>query len=250
MRIGFRSEGSAEHIALARRVGLPVIELGWYPTTRPQMEDIEKRVCDAGIGVSALLTGEEFDLDGLKYALDWTARLKAFAFVTHPHPLKADDAEGIRAFAKLFEPAADHAESLGVSIAVHSCGLDPESWDTMFRAVPAVKLKYDPSFSLEAGRNYLAEVVKYRDRIVHFHIKDEMCLGRETDFTNGIMRYQYVPAGMGDIKWGSVIALLLEGGYKYDLAVETHSSFWWQHMEWDLTLCKRHIEQFLPTTDA
>jgi hypothetical protein len=51
---------------------------------------------------------------------------------------------------------------------------------------------------------------------------------------------------MGDIHWGSVIALLLEGGYQGDLAVETHSAFWGEHLEWDLLLCKRHLEQFLP----
>jgi sugar phosphate isomerase/epimerase len=246
MRIGFRAEGTDAQFKLAKKVGMPVIELGWYPEVRAEIEAVEKRAKDYNIGISALLTGEEFDLAGLKHALDWTKRLGAFAFVTHPHPIKPDDKAAIAAFTKLFEPAAAYAKTLGVDIAVHSCGLDPESWDTMFRAVPDVKLKYDPSFSLEAGRNYLGEIIKYRDRIVHFHIKDEICLGRTTDFTNGIMPYQYVPAGMGDIKWGSVIALLLEGGYKYDLAVETHSSFWWQNQEWDLTLCKRHIEQFLP----
>jgi len=248
MRIGFRSDGSVKHLELAKRVGLPVIELGWTPEIRVELDDIERRLKDFGIGVSAILTGEHHDLDGLKFALDWTRRLGAFAFVTHPEPIALHDTEKAREFAALFAPAADHAAKLGVSLAVHSCGLGPEPWDVMFAAVPALTLKYDPSFSLEAGRNYRGEIIKYCPRIVHVHVKDEMLLGRETDFSNGIMRYQYVPAGMGDIHWGSVIALLLEGGYRGDLAIETHSSFWWEHVEWDLALCKRHLEQFIPPT--
>lgn len=246
MRIGFRSDGSVEHLEVARRVGLPVIELSWDPQTRASLPEIERRLADYGIGVSALLTGEHLDLDGLKLALDWTRRLNAFAFVTHPDALSPQDRDRIAEFVGFFAPAAEYAATLGVSLAVHSCGLGPESWDTMFAAVPALGLKYDPSFSLEAGRNYRGEIIKYCPRIVHVHVKDEVFLGRDTDFSNGIMRYQYAPAGMGDIHWGSVIGLLLEGDYRGDLAIETHSSFWWDHLEWDLTLCKRHLEQFIP----
>lgn len=61
----------------------------------------------------------------------------------------------------------------------------------------------------------------------------------------GMMRYQYSPAGTGDINCGSVITLLYEVSYKGDLAIETHSKFWWDHMDWDLTISKRHLDQFI-----
>jgi sugar phosphate isomerase/epimerase len=167
------------------------------------------------------------------------------AFVTHPEPLSPTDTAEHEQFQALFGPACEYAEQIGVRLAVHSCGLDPEQWDLMFRLVPGLGLKYDPSFSLEAGRNYRAEIVKYARRIVHVHIKDERFMGRETDFSHGIMRYEYTPAGTGDINWGTVIALLYEAGYPGDLALETHSLFWWNHLEWDLRLSQRHIQQFL-----
>ncbi|NIR00936.1 MAG: TIM barrel protein, partial [Gemmatimonadales bacterium] len=214
--------------------------------TRPRLKEIEGWLRDSGIGVSALLTGEELDLDGIKKALDWTARLQAFAFVLHLSKIRPDERERIEEFVQTYTPAAEYAEQLGVSLAVQSCYLDSESWDVMFGAVPKLTLKYDPSFSAQAGRDYRAEILKYRTRIAHAHAKDEICVGRDTDYANGIVRYQYVPAGMGDIHWGSVIALLLEGGYEGDIAIETHSDFWLEHLEWDLALGKRHLEQFIP----
>jgi len=247
MRIGFRSAAaSGGDLEIAQRVGIPVIELDYTPEVRPQYQEIERRLKDYGIGICALITAEQFDLDGFKRALDWTARLGANAFVSHPHYLKPWDKDGIRQFADVFGPAAEYAQKLRVALAVQSCTLRPESWDVMFSAVPALGLKYDPSFTLEAGESYRAEIVRYGPRIVHVHVKDEMLIGRETDFSHGIMRYQYCPAGMGDINWGSVIALLVEAGYRGDLSVETHSQFWSDNLEWDLTLCKRHLEQFIP----
>ena len=109
MRIGFRSDGSVRHLELAKRVGLPVIELGWTPEISVELDDIERRLKDFGIGVSAILTGEHHDLDGLKFALDWTRRLGAFAFVTHPEPIALHDTEKAREFAALFAPATEYA---------------------------------------------------------------------------------------------------------------------------------------------
>jgi sugar phosphate isomerase/epimerase len=245
MKFGFRSDAKLEELEIARRLGIPVIELHWLPQTRADEAAIRERLAAFEVGVSALLTGEERNLDELRQDLEATQRFGARAFVTHPHPLPLNDSPEHQRFVEVFAPAAEYAAQLGVRLAVHSCGLNPEQWDLMFRLVPALALKYDPSFSLEAGRSYRAEIAKYAQRIVHVHIKDERLMGRETDFSNGFLRYEYSPAGTGDINWGSVIALLYEAGYTGDLALETHSPFWWDHLEWDLILSKRHIEQFL-----
>ncbi|MCR4427635.1 MAG: sugar phosphate isomerase/epimerase [Firmicutes bacterium] len=245
MKIGFRSEATTRELEIARRVGIEVIELGWYPHTRPQETEIGKRLREYGIGVSALLTGDEPVAPQLIADLEATARFGARAFVSHPHPIDPGDAVACRKFQDTFGPACDYAEKLGVALAVHSCGLDPTQWELMFSLVPKLRLKYDPSFSLEAGRNYLAEILKYGRRIVHVHVKDERFMGRDTNFTDGIMHYQYSPAGTGDINWGAVIALLYEVGYQGDLAIETHSRFWWDHLEWDLILGRRHLSQFI-----
>jgi len=246
MKFGFRSEAKIEDLEIAKRLGIPVIELHWHQHTRAQEAELLARLQQYGVGVSALLTGDENQsLDDLKRDLDSTKRFGGRAFVTHPHPFAPADLAEHAHFQAVFGPAADYANEIGLTLAVHSCGLHPQDWDLMFQLVPALGLKYDPSFSLEAGRNYLAEVVKYGPRIVHVHIKDERYMGRETDFSRGLMKYEYTPAGTGDINWGAILALLYEAGYQGDLALETHSPFWWAHMELDLKISQRHIEQFL-----
>jgi sugar phosphate isomerase/epimerase len=247
MKFGFRSEATVEDLQIAQRLGISVIELHWHDRNRAQADVLLARLQEYGVGVSALLTGDEhLTTADLQRDLDATKRFGGRAFVTHPHPLVGADAAARQAFQDTFAPAAAYAKEIGLTLAVHSCGLHPHDWDLMFDLVPALGLKYDPSFSLEAGRNYLAEVAKYGPRIVHVHIKDERYMGRETDFSRGIMQYEYTPAGTGDINWGGLIALLYEAGYEGDLALETHSRFWWDHLELDLKISQRHIEQFLP----
>lgn len=246
MKFGFRSEATIEDLEIAQRLGIQVIELHWHQRNRAQEAELLARLQQYGVGVSALLTGDDnLSTEELKRDLNSTKRFGGRAFVTHPHPLPPDDPAAHTQFQAVFGPAAAYGQEIGVTLALHSCGLHPQDWDLMFRLVPALGLKYDPSFSLEAGRNYLAEVAKYGPRIVHVHIKDERYMGRETDFSRGLMKYEYTPAGTGDINWGGIIALLYEAGYQGDLALETHSPFWWDHLELDLKLSQRHIEQFL-----
>lgn len=245
MRFGFRWWGTEKELEIARRHNVQVVEVCWGAESSRCERELITLLRKYGIAASALLTGDEPTLDLLRRDLDSAAHFGVRAFVSHPHPLSLTDPAEHRRFQDIFEPACDYAEQLGVRLALHSCGLNPEQWDLMFSLVPKLALKYDPSFSLEAGRNYLAEIVKYGPRIVHFHIKEERYMGRDTDFSRGLLHYEYSPAGTGDINWGSVLALLYEVGYEGDLALETHSRFWSQHFEWDLIISKRHIEQFL-----
>jgi sugar phosphate isomerase/epimerase len=245
MKFGFRWWNTEKELEIAKRHGVEVVEVYWAPEWRPRQAELIGLLKKYGIRASVLLTGDDPTPELLKQDLDSTAAFGARAFVTHPHPISLTDPEEHSRFQDLFVPACDYAEQLGVKLAVHSCGLGPEQWDLMFRLVPKLALKYDPSFSLEAGRNYLAEIVKYAPRMVHFHIKDERCMGRDTNYWQGLLTYQYGPAGTGDTNWGAVIALLYEQGYQGDLALETHSQFWWDHFEWDLIISKRHIDQFL-----
>jgi sugar phosphate isomerase/epimerase len=116
----------------------------------------------------------------------------------------------------------------------------------MLDAVPGIGLKYDPSFSAQAGRSYVDEIIRYGEVIKHIHVKSEIVHGRTTDFANGIIPHRYVPAGMGNnINWGSVIALLYEIGYQGDIAIEPHSQYWVDNLERNLIISKRHLDQFI-----
>ena len=199
-----------------------------------------------GIGLSAVLTGADpMSVKDFQQAFDDCNTIGATSFTAHPHPLKPDDAGAQKEFLERFGAAAELGRKAGVKLAVHSCGLGPEQWDLMFRLVPALSLKYDPSFSAQAGRNYAGEIFKYGARIVHVHAKDEIPLDRTTDYSTGMIPMTYAPAGMGQINWGSVIAALYEIGYDGQIAIEAHSHYWCTTgYERGLILAKRHLEQF------
>jgi sugar phosphate isomerase/epimerase len=200
-----------------------------------------------GIQLSAVLTGmDPMSLDDFKRAFEDCAIVGATSFTAHPHPLGLDDSAAQHEFQERFGAAAGIGKSMGVQLALHSCGLGPEQWDLMFRLLPGLGLKYDPSFSLQAGRNYVSEIFKYGPRIVHVHAKDEIALERTTNYNAGILPMTYAPPGMGSIQWGSVIAALYEVGFAGQIAIEPHSRYWTREgYERGLILAKRHLEQFI-----
>jgi len=247
MRIGFRIYGPYENaIRTAKKLGFSDLEPEWSPQTSPQFPAMAAAARDAGIGLTAVLTGvDPMSLDDFKRAFEDCLTVGAKSFTAHPHPL-TDDPNVMSEFEKRFGAAVELAEQMGLKLAVHSCGLGPDQWDTMFRLVPGLWLKYDPSFSAQAGRNYAAEIFKYGRRIVHVHAKDEIALDRTTDYNSGIIPMTYVPAGMGQINWGTVIACLYEVGFDEQIAIEPHSAYWCTDgFERGLILAKRHLEQFL-----
>jgi sugar phosphate isomerase/epimerase len=249
MHVGFRICGTpyAECLRLAKKLGFTDLEPEWSVKLSGEYAAMGRMARRMKIRLSAVLTGADpMSLTDFRKAFDDCAAIGATSFTAHPHPLKADDAGAQREFQDRFGAAAELGRKAGVKLAVHSCGLGPEQWDLMFRLAPALSLKYDPSFSAQAGRSYVSEIFKYAGRIVHVHAKDEMPLTRTTDYGSGIIPMAYAPAGMGQIQWGSVIAALYEGGYDGQIAIEPHSHYWCTvGFERGLVLAKRHLEQFL-----
>ena len=246
--ISFRSFALEKDLQIAKRVGIKVIELVWLddPNSRDRRDEILALTEKYDIGISAITSITENTLSAFQSDLDFAAITGAKVLAPHPDAIAWDDRRAVEAFKALWQPACEYAAKKGISLCVHSCGLDPVSWDIMLMAVPGLGLKYDPSFSAQAGRSYADEISKYGGYIKHVHIKDEVPLGRTTNFESGILPYRYVPAGMGgNIHWGTVIALLYEAGYTGDFAIETHSAYWVDNLERNLVLSKRHLEQFI-----
>nr|CAA9276786.1 hypothetical protein AVDCRST_MAG63-3345 [uncultured Armatimonadetes bacterium] len=243
MHIGFRICGIAYQDALpiAKKLGFGDLEPEWNLTLSPEFGAMGAMARDMGIRLSAVLTGmDPMSLDDFRTAFEDCRRIGATSFTAHPHPIRPDDEAAQREFRERFSAASRMGREMGITLAVHSCGLDQEQWDLMFRLVPELALKYDPSFTAQEGRDYAAEVFKYGKRIIHVHAKDEMILDRPTE------PITYAPAGMGDIRWGRLIAALYEVGYDGQIAIEPHSRYWaTDGYERGLILAKRHLEQFL-----
>lgn len=249
MRVGFRICGISykDAIPVAKKLGFTDLEPEWYTHLSPDYPDMARMAREAGIRLSAVLTGmDPMSLEDFKRAFEDCERVGAASFTSHPHPIGLDNTEAQKKFQDHFGAAAELGRKYGVKLAVHSCGLGPEQWDLMFRLVPELGLKYDPSFSLQAGRNYAAEIYKYGPRIVHVHAKDEIVLERTTNYAAGVIPMTYAPPGMGDVHWGKVIAALYEVGYDGQIAIEPHSKYWTQEgYERGLILAKRHLEQYM-----
>lgn len=248
MVVGFRVCGEyAPAIEMAKKLGFTALEPLWSRENSKTFPAMGKMAADYGIELGAVLTGVcELSIDDFKEIFDCCKAIGAKSFTGHPRQMGLDDAAAQAEFQERYTAGVELAESMGIKLALHSCGLNPEQWDLMFRLVPGLSLKYDPSFSAQAGRNYVAEILKYGSRIVHVHAKDEIDLGRTTDFNRGIIQFTYAPAGMGQINWGSVIAALYEVGFDEQIAIEPHSAYWWgAGLERGLLLAKRHLEQFI-----
>lgn len=248
-KIGFRSYATKEDLEMAKRIGMEVIELMWEEKAWERKDEIKSLLKDYGIKASAMLMAVQRDFEGFKGDINYAAEIGCPVLVGHPHPLARDNATAIEEFKKTWIPSCKYAADKGIWLSVHSCGLGPVSWEIMLDAVPGLGIKYDPSFSEQAGRNIRAEILKFGEHFSHVHAKDEMFIERTTDFNMGQMNYRYAPPGMGDIHWGSVIALLYETEYEGDIAIEPHSHYWaWSSMERlerGLIIAKRHLEQFI-----
>jgi len=246
-KIYYRSFATCEDLQIAKRLGMDTVELIWidHPQSMGRRDEMLNNLKEFGVCVNAVTSATGVCAETLKSDIDFVAEAKASIYVPHAPDLKYDDKEGIKAFLGVWEEVAKYARDKGITLCVQSCGQTPQSWDIIFSRIDGIGLKYDPSFSLQAGRSYASEIVKYGKLIKHVHVKDEVIFEQTTDFNQGLKPHRYVPAGMGDMRWGTVIALLYEEGYTGDFAIETHSAYWGSNMEKDLILSKRHLEQFI-----
>jgi sugar phosphate isomerase/epimerase len=130
-----------------------------------------------------------------------------------------------------------------IKIAVQNCHwnnfiLSPKEWEVVLGELPELCLKYDPSHAYKRGADYLPEMSDWGERIAHFHIKGVVRAGdRAVDDP---------PAGMDDINWGAVFAILYARGYKGDLSIEPHSKTWSGELgDAGVVYTRKFIEKFI-----
>ncbi|NLN56246.1 MAG: sugar phosphate isomerase/epimerase [Clostridiales bacterium] len=94
----------------------------------------------------------------------------------------------------------------------------PREWDIIHDHIKELGIKYDPSHAVNAGRDYMAEIVKYGNRVYHIHLKG-------TINSNGI-HLDDPPAGMDMINWSAFVSVFRRFGYDGVLSIEPHSATW------------------------
>jgi sugar phosphate isomerase/epimerase len=140
------------------------------------------------------------------------------------------------------------SEKYGIRSCIYSANIlnvawKTKWWDILFSQLPTLGLKYDPSHLFHEEKPYLEPLStllsKYGLRVYHVHIKDVLRINGNTSIEP--------PAGMGDIQWGKIIALLYSYHYEGYLSLEPHGD-WNTNKEMrrlGLTLGKKYLDRFL-----
>jgi len=122
-----------------------------------------------------------------------------------------------------FRALTDYAKPKGVRILVYNCDwgniiYDKRGWDAVLPKVPGLGIKYDTSHCINRDGDFLWEMMEYGMEIGHFHIKGTLRVRGEN--------IPDPPAGLDDIPWGAVMAILYTYGYDGALNLEPHSRVW------------------------
>jgi len=110
-----------------------------------------------------------------------------------------------------------------VKVCVYNCHWNnyidkPLEWDIIHGHLKALGIKFDPSHTINGGRDYMKEAVNYGDRFYHVHLKGTINVKGE--------RVDDPPAGMDTINWGALMSVLRYHKYEGMLSIEPHSETW------------------------
>lgn len=146
-----------------------------------------------------------------------------------------------------FSSIIEYAKGKNVKIAVYNCDwenfvYDDKSWTVVLGRLPELGIKYDTSHCLGRGKDYLSEMKKWGDRFYHFHIKGSLYIDGE--------HYDDPPAGLDNVNWGAVFALLYIKHYNGMLSVEPHSRNWMGAVgQWGIEFTVNFIKPFIMPED-
>lgn len=121
-----------------------------------------------------------------------------------------------------FQALIDYAAGK-VKICTYNCSWNnyvntPKAWELIHGHISALGIKFDPSHTVNGGRDYLREAADWSSRFYHVHIKGTLNVdGRHVDDP---------PAGLDMINWGAFLSILRRSKYDGVLSFEPHSETW------------------------
>ncbi|MBI3945520.1 MAG: sugar phosphate isomerase/epimerase [Armatimonadetes bacterium] len=186
--------------ALAARYGLKIANLGSYPGGGFSSED--PAVCEAS-------------LDELIATLDRAAELGARSIRVSPG--KGEDPAVIERIVPWFRRGAEHAERRGIYMGMEnhagSIAGNPDAVTELCERVGSrfFGVLYEPCNLAHRGVDYKEAFARFRDWVVHLHIKD----GLHVDG-----KFQRCHFGEGEIDYHWVFDSLASIGYTGDFALE------------------------------
>lgn len=130
--------------------------------------------------------------------------------------------QNVSAALAYFQSLIDYAAGR-VKLCVYNCSWNnyvnkPHEWDIINDHLKALGIKFDPSHTVNGGRDYLSEAALYGANFDHVHLKGTLNIdGRHIDDP---------PAGMDMINWGALLSILRKYNYQGMLSIEPHSATW------------------------
>lgn len=121
-----------------------------------------------------------------------------------------------------FRALLDRADGR-IKIAIQNCNwnnfvVSPKQWEIILGELPELMIKFDPSHAYKRGEDYMEQLSDWGERVAHVHIKGIVHAGtRKVDDP---------PAGMDDLNWPGIFAILYARKYDGDLSIEPHSATW------------------------
>ena len=257
MRIGFITNLSKEDFKFAAKQGIPCVEynfsdnldaVGKFKAVRKLMKKYEIEFSMIGMFGRNYISSDEAEaakhLEDARTLVDLCQKIGAPCFVTgagHAEDRSLDEnADRASAF---FGQILDYARDREVKVALYNChwgnvAFAPDSWNLILPKLPDLGLKYDPSHAFYDGREYLKEILDWGNRFYHVHAKGGLRIAGQ--------RFEDPPAGLDQIDWGSIMAVLYHHGYTGDINIEPHSGVWLAERRHDgILLARRHLLQYI-----
>ena len=160
---------------------------------------------------------DEFDL------IDMCAELSCPVYITGCNYVdRLSYYQNVSAAIAYFQSLIDYAAGR-VKLCVYNCSWNnyvnkPHEWDIINDHLKALGIKFDPSHTVNGGRDYLSEAALYGANFDHVHLKGTLNIdGRHIDDP---------PAGMDMINWGALLSILRKYNYQGMLSIEPHSATW------------------------
>ncbi len=122
-----------------------------------------------------------------------------------------------------FSALCEEGKKKNVQVAVYNCSwgnfvYTSKDWRIVLSEVGDLKIKYDCSHNAYRAGDYLEELNEWLPRIAHMHVKGVCQInGKHVDDP---------PAGLDQLDWRSIFALIYAHGYDNGLSIEPHSSVW------------------------
>ncbi|UVI29639.1 sugar phosphate isomerase/epimerase family protein [Paenibacillus spongiae] len=239
MKLGIIASPEAASFHQAQAKGLEFLEfcinvgsdmeafLSSIPGLKQASEETGVKVASIGRWGSDRISAEgivEEELQTSYRLIDTAAELGCSNFVCGVNYIEelsfyANASFAIDYFRKLIEYGAPK----GVQISAYNCSwnnfVDNElAWKVIHGHLPELGIKFDPSHSRYAGRDYLKEARDWGSRFRHIHIKGSVIIDGQ--------RFDDPPAGMDQTDWGTFMAVLYGHGYSGGLSIEPHSHNW------------------------